>query len=222
MNVTYEYLDDKFKLIRQNTHICFSRVPYEHEGRYISFILPPLSTYEEKAKTQLYLYKDMIKEFKEFLVKPKTTFTPYVRVTIDMKLHNYTTVLAVFTCFRDMYEPPNLLAYYAVLRKKRRLSKIAALILSEQCDTDINCNHTLSCRSFIHKREDVKKIITTDFERVKLDMVMIDPLPVAELNHRDGIIGNVYKVHDTWSCGFISHWYNKTSIKDVVWKTLGL
>ena len=222
MDVTYRYLDDKFKLIRQDEYICFSRVPCEHVGRYISFILPELSEDEAKAKTQLYLYKDLIKEFKEFLVKPKITFKTGVAITIDMSLHNYTTVLSIFTCFRDMYEPPRLLEYYAVLRKKRGLSKIAALILSEQCDRDINFNHTLSCDSFIRKQKDVKKIITTDFERVKLKMIMVDPLPVAEINFRKKVYGKTSKVHDTWSCGFSIDWYNKTKIKDVVWKTLGL
>jgi hypothetical protein len=212
MEVDYSFKDEKFKVLSKHTFICFSKVRDEHQGRYISYKLPVI--FDEN---QAVLYKDMAKLWKEWLVKPHMTFKAGCEITIDMEVHNYTTMLTIFTCFRHIFEHPELLPAYVQLRRKR-MSKLTALRLAEQV-CFINSNHGLTFYSCIGDKKGLSNFINLDVPKQMCYMLGFDNIPISDIDmvHHD-TRGKGLCVHKTWSAGLIGSWYNKFKFTEAICK----
>jgi hypothetical protein len=210
--VDYDFKDENFEVLSEHTFVCFSRVLYEHQGRYISYILPDIS-----EENQAVLYKDMAKFWKEWLVKPRMSFKAGCEITIDMKVHNYTTMLTIFTCFRHIFEHSELLPAYTQLRRKR-ISKLTALRLAEQT-VDINSNHGLTAYGCIGSKEELTKFIDIDIEKQLCYMLWFDNNAIFDIDmKRHNKQGKGLCVHKTWSAGLEENYYNKFKFREAICK----
>jgi hypothetical protein len=212
MEVDYNFKDENFKVLSEHTFVCFSPVRNEHQGRYISYRLPDIS-----EEGQAVLYKDMAKFWKEWLVKPRMSFKAGCEITIDMQVHNYTTMLTIFTCFRHIFEHPELLPAYIQLRRKR-ISKLTALRLAEQA-IYINSNHGLTAYGCIGSKKELNKFINIDVPKQLCYMLGFDATPIADIDMKHhNKQGKGLCVHKMWSAGLIDNWYNKFNFKEVICK----
>jgi hypothetical protein len=212
MEVDYCFKDEAFKVLSEHTFVCFSRVRNEHQGRYISYKLPDIS-----EENQAVLYKDMAKFWKEWLVKPRMTFKAGCEVTIDMEVHNYTTMLTIFTCFRHIFENVDMLPAYMQLRRKR-ISKLTALRLVEQI-WYINSNHGLTAYGCIGSKKELDKFINIDVQKQLCYMLWFDDTAIFDIDmKRHNKQGKGLCVHKMWSAGLIDNWYNKFKVKEVICK----
>jgi hypothetical protein len=217
MEVDYSFKDENFKVLSEHTFVCFSRVRSEHQGRYISYKLP--DTLDEY---QAVLYKDMAKFWKEWLVKPRMTFKTGCEITVDMQVHNYTTMLTIFTCFRHIFENrEELLPVYIKLRRKR-ISKLTALRLAEQV-IYINNNHGLTAYACIGSKKELTKFINIDVPKQLCYMLWFDDTAIADIDMQSyNTKGKGLCVHKTWSVGLADNWYNKFKFTEAICKKYNL
>jgi hypothetical protein len=212
MDVAYVFKDENFKVLSEHYFVCFSRVRDEHQGRYISYKLP--DTFEEY---QAVLYKDMAKFWKDWLVKPRMVFKSGCEITIDMQVHNYTTMLTIFTCFRHIFENPHMLLDYIQLRRKH-ISKLTALRLAEHA-VYINSNHGLTAYGCIGSKKDLTKFINIDVQKQLCYMLWFDNTTIADIDMRShNKQGKGLCVHKIWSAGLIDNWYNKFKFTEAICK----
>jgi hypothetical protein len=212
MDVLYSFKDEHFKVLAEHSFVCFSCVRGEHQGRYISYKLP-----DTFLENQDVLYKDMAKFWKEWLVKPRMTFKAGCEITIDMKVHNYTTMLTIFTCFRHIFEHPEVLPAYMQLRRKH-ISKLTALRLAEHTYY-INSNHGLTGYNCIGSKKDLTKFIEIDVEKSLCYMLGFDDTAISDIDlaHANKK-GKGLCVHKMWSAGLVDNWYNKFKFKEAICK----
>jgi hypothetical protein len=212
MEVDYCFKDEDFKVLSEHTFVCFSRVRDEHQGRYISYRLPN-NFYESQAV----LYKDMAKFWKEWLIKPRMTFKAGCEITIDMQVHNYTTMLTIFTCFRHIFEHPELLPAYIQLRCKR-ISKLTALRLAEHT-RHINNNHGLTGYGCIVSKKELVKFINLDVQKQLCYMLWFDDTAISDIDMGSyDRRGRGLCVHSIWSAGLKENWYNKFKVAGAICK----
>jgi hypothetical protein len=212
MEVDYSFKDENFKVLSEHTFVCFSRVRNEHQGRYISYKLPGIS-----EENQAVLYKDMTKFWKEWLVKPRMSFKVGCEITIDMKVHNYTTMLTIFTCFRHIFEHQEMLEAYMQLRRKH-ISKLTALRLAEHTYY-INNNHGLTAWGCIGSKKELTKFINIDVQKQLCYMLWFDETSISDIDmKRHNKQGKGLCVHKMWSAGLIEDFYNKFKFKEAICK----
>jgi hypothetical protein len=212
MEVDYSFKDEKFKVLSEHTFVCFSSVRDEHQGRYISYKLPDISD-----ENQAVLYKDMAKFWKEWLVKPRMTFKSGCEITIDMKVHNYTTMLTIFTCFRHIFEHSEMIPAYMQLRRKH-ISKLTSLRLAEHTYY-INSNHGLTAYSCIGSKKELTKFTNLDVQKQLCYMLWFDDMPIADIDMNNyNKKGKGLCVHSTWSAGLADNWYNKFKFMEAICK----
>jgi hypothetical protein len=136
------------------------------------------------------------------------TFKAGCEITIDMQVHNYTTMLTIFTCFRHIFEHPEILPAYIQLRRKR-ISKLTALRLAEQV-WYINSNHGLTAYGCIGSKKELNNFINIDVQKQLCYMLGFDGTPIADIDMRcHNKQGKGLCVHKMWSAGLIENWYNK-------------
>jgi hypothetical protein len=159
----------------------------------------------------------MVKFWKEWLVKPSMSFKQDCEIIIDMKVHNYTTMLTIFTCFRHIFEHTEMLPSYMQLRRKH-ISKLTALRLSEHT-VFVNNNHGLTAYNCIGSKKDMTKFINTDVKQQLCYMLGFDDTPIADIEMANpNKRGKGLCVHKIWSAGLADNWYNKFKFTEAICK----